>query len=357
MTIVREDIDITSGYTRIPNAWILDPTLSPEAISVLIHVLRHRTGWTVYNRSLRDELNIGEHRLRKALSLLEKAGYLVKDTARGVAGRFAGSGYRLADPHAPTQTPQPPVEKPLAQSVEQPRSVDGDAVHGGGDSSNVRDWGPKKTNHLKKTNEEKTAATPHAPAAQSVSLRISKPQKVPSVRAAAVRVVANTRVRNVHGAGSIISWACSEYQMSADDVASELIALHESGYPVTKNALVTRFSSDTPAETGPVEVPDEETFFRQIGRNVAIREIRDRNPHLAMGCALLLGLNEYREVKVSAITADLWQESVRTYAGGPLATEREVYAAIETARTQGNALTYEGIGTTLRKMRAAARAQ
>lgn len=93
--IVRKKLE--GNYTRIPNEFLLDETISDKARGTLARLLSRPDTWNVNVNHLVKTGKDGHTALRSSLTELEGAGYLHKEVTRGEGGRITGTRYLVFD--------------------------------------------------------------------------------------------------------------------------------------------------------------------------------------------------------------------------------------------------------------------
>lgn len=84
----RYEIPHDQGFTSIPNRLITAKNLTPEARLTLIYLIHNRPDWTIYQRKMMQDLGYGEEKMKNALRLLQKEGYL-RRTQTKINGKFS----------------------------------------------------------------------------------------------------------------------------------------------------------------------------------------------------------------------------------------------------------------------------
>jgi len=95
--INRTELPFESLFTKMPNAWARDETLSRRARGLLVEILSHKPGWVIDMGSLQRGGPEGRDALYGAVRELVEAGYLVRDQSRE-GGRFGEIEYTVNDP-------------------------------------------------------------------------------------------------------------------------------------------------------------------------------------------------------------------------------------------------------------------
>lgn len=118
----------TSDFTILPNSFIRDRRLSPQAVGVGAILGSLPANWSLSKEGLKAISGINRTRIDSAFKELESAGYLhVGNTLHGEKGHFSGKEYTFnAFAHAPTaenlQTvpvaEKPQTEKPQAENLQ-----------------------------------------------------------------------------------------------------------------------------------------------------------------------------------------------------------------------------------------------
>lgn len=112
MTIVRSP-RVTSHFTTFRNDVIRDKRLSYRATGVLLDILSRPDNWRTDSVTLaRSRGKEGRDAIRKALSELQKAGYVERRTVRDQLGRIKTISYIYDEPQQNWTSPEP--EKPAA---------------------------------------------------------------------------------------------------------------------------------------------------------------------------------------------------------------------------------------------------
>lgn len=85
------------NYTILPNALLLDDTISDKARGLLVRLLSRPDNWNVNVGHLVKTGKAGHVAVRSALKELEDAGYIRRDVHRSSAGRIIGVEYIVGD--------------------------------------------------------------------------------------------------------------------------------------------------------------------------------------------------------------------------------------------------------------------
>ncbi len=93
--IIRKKLE--GNYTRIPNEFLLDETISDKARGTLARLLSRPDSWNVNVNHLVKTGKDGHTALRSSLTELVDAGYLHKEITRGDGGRITGTEYLVFD--------------------------------------------------------------------------------------------------------------------------------------------------------------------------------------------------------------------------------------------------------------------
>ena len=88
---------IKSNYTIVPNGFINDKTLTPQAKYVFIYMLSKPDDWEFFVDSMSKEIGFGKDTLRKYIAELELSGWVIKVGQVKDDGRFAGVEYILSE--------------------------------------------------------------------------------------------------------------------------------------------------------------------------------------------------------------------------------------------------------------------
>lgn len=99
MAIIRTRLDFETEFTRIPNNWTRDGTISLRARGLLTLLMSHEPGWRVSKASLVAQNPEGREAIEAALRELRSAGYLTVAPSRDEkTGRMHGQDYMLSMP-------------------------------------------------------------------------------------------------------------------------------------------------------------------------------------------------------------------------------------------------------------------
>ena len=93
--IIRKQLE--GNYTRIPNEFLQDESISDKARGTLARLLSRPNSWSVNVNHLVKTGKDGHTALRSSLTELEGAGYLHKEVTRGKGGRITGTRYLIFD--------------------------------------------------------------------------------------------------------------------------------------------------------------------------------------------------------------------------------------------------------------------
>ncbi|SMC74513.1 hypothetical protein SAMN02746065_1099 [Desulfocicer vacuolatum DSM 3385] len=93
--IIRKELK--GNYTRIPNEFLQDETISDKARGTLARLLSRPDTWNVNVNHLVKTGKDGHTALRSSLTELVEAGYLHKEVTRGECGRITGTRYVVFD--------------------------------------------------------------------------------------------------------------------------------------------------------------------------------------------------------------------------------------------------------------------
>ncbi len=99
--IIRKKLK--GNYTRIPNDFLQDETISDKARGTLARLLSRPDSWNVNANHLVKTGKDGHTALRSSLTELEDAGYLHKEITRGDGGRITGTRYLVFDHRMTTE--------------------------------------------------------------------------------------------------------------------------------------------------------------------------------------------------------------------------------------------------------------
>ncbi|WP_166873898.1 hypothetical protein [Salinibacterium sp. ZJ450] len=110
MAIIRSTLPFEKDFTRIPNKWVRDPSISLRARGLLAQLLSHKPGWHITIESLVRGNPEGRDAIRTSIGELTKAGYLTIERKRDWAtGQMDGRDYVLSDPDAAEDSVSNPV--------------------------------------------------------------------------------------------------------------------------------------------------------------------------------------------------------------------------------------------------------
>ena len=90
--IHRAEHDEDHPFTQVSNVTLDDLADDPEALTVLLHILKYSDEWRVRPLSRVDELRLSKNRIYRALLRLVNKGYLEReDVRRNEKGRWQSS--------------------------------------------------------------------------------------------------------------------------------------------------------------------------------------------------------------------------------------------------------------------------
>ena len=122
MSIVRAPRP-TTGFTLVSNSTLQDERLSYRARGILAAILSRPDGWETNSATLAKQGREGRDAIRVALTELEHAGYLRRETLRGEGGQFVTrvTVYDSPAPENPASADQhmatsPAPENPASES-------------------------------------------------------------------------------------------------------------------------------------------------------------------------------------------------------------------------------------------------
>jgi hypothetical protein len=97
------------AFTMIPNAWVRDPALDPNAFRILADILSHAEGYRLSVAQVMRETGIGRDGVEAAIKRMKARGYLVAvEQARGDRGRFGENDYTVTS--VTDRVPPEPVQ-------------------------------------------------------------------------------------------------------------------------------------------------------------------------------------------------------------------------------------------------------
>lgn len=91
MNTIRNSLK--SYYSQIPNELIIDTTISPGALRVLLYLFTKPDNWNVYNKDICNQLNINEKTLTKYWKELLNSKWLRRERKQNKDGKFIGGNY------------------------------------------------------------------------------------------------------------------------------------------------------------------------------------------------------------------------------------------------------------------------
>lgn len=100
MSITRNRLSFERNFVQVPNEWMRDKRLSRRARGLLAEIMTHSVGWEITVESLVENGPEGRDAIRGAISELESAGYLTRQTTRS-GGKFSGTDYMIQEPLVP----------------------------------------------------------------------------------------------------------------------------------------------------------------------------------------------------------------------------------------------------------------
>lgn len=84
------------AFTMIPNVWVRDPNLDPNAFRILSVILSHSEGYRLGTAQIMRETGLGRDGVDAALDRMLARGYLVSvEQRQGERGRFAENDYTV----------------------------------------------------------------------------------------------------------------------------------------------------------------------------------------------------------------------------------------------------------------------
>ncbi len=107
-----EQVDLSDGYTLVPNNILRDQSLTPAAAILLIHMIGKAEGWNFSTRGLAAISNMGVNAASNALKLLERLGYLKRRRLRDSRGRISDTEYIIYVRPRPPDTENRDMDEP-----------------------------------------------------------------------------------------------------------------------------------------------------------------------------------------------------------------------------------------------------
>lgn len=107
MAVIRPELP-QLAFTMIPNAWVRDPRLDPNAFRILSVILSHSAGYRLSVAQIMRETGIGRDGVNAAYDRMLSLGYFVAvEQTRADRGRFAENDYTITS--TTDRAPQPPA--------------------------------------------------------------------------------------------------------------------------------------------------------------------------------------------------------------------------------------------------------
>jgi hypothetical protein len=107
MAVIRPELP-QLAFTMIPNAWVRDPRLDPNAFRILSVILSHSAGYRLSVAQIMRETGIGRDGVNAAYDRLLALGYFVAvEQTRAERGRFAENDYTITS--ITDRAPSPPA--------------------------------------------------------------------------------------------------------------------------------------------------------------------------------------------------------------------------------------------------------
>lgn len=113
--IIRKKLE--GNYTRIPNEFILDETISDKARGTLARLLSRPDTWNVNVNHLVKTGTDGHTAVRSSITELIKAGYIHRDVTREKSGRITGTQYLIFDRRVPPADARAAAGAPTARTA------------------------------------------------------------------------------------------------------------------------------------------------------------------------------------------------------------------------------------------------
>lgn len=107
MAVIRPELP-QLAFTMIPNAWVRDPRLDPNAFRILSVILSHNAGYRLSVAQIMRETGIGRDGVNAAYDRMLALGYFVAvEQTRAERGRFAENDYTITS--ITDRAPSPPA--------------------------------------------------------------------------------------------------------------------------------------------------------------------------------------------------------------------------------------------------------
>ncbi len=141
--IYRNELVTDGHFTTVPNDWIRDSGLTPQANMLWIYLLSHQIGYELRDGQILSETGFGRKGLRSARTELVEKGWLVLDRMKNPDGSLGTYAYHL-------QTTRDPLGTVASGTVEGGTVAEG---------THLRKPIPKEKTNLKKPKSENTSGS------------------------------------------------------------------------------------------------------------------------------------------------------------------------------------------------------
>jgi hypothetical protein len=146
------------AFTMIPNAWVRDPALDPNAFRILADILSHAEGYRLSVAQIMRETGIGRDGVEAAIKRMKARGYLVAvEQPRAERGRFGENDYTVTS--VTDRVPRPPSTEEVPSQPELPGANVGTAPLRSGTAA-VEDRNGARPPRKKNTLGEEHSETP-----------------------------------------------------------------------------------------------------------------------------------------------------------------------------------------------------
>lgn len=88
-------IEAEDDFKRVHKSIINNDSIDCETLGIYMRLIVLGLKWKLHIKGLSSHLGISDTRIRKAISTLEREGYIVRTAVKGEDGRFKGWNYRI----------------------------------------------------------------------------------------------------------------------------------------------------------------------------------------------------------------------------------------------------------------------